>query len=314
MLVPPDKLARLDLNLLVALQVLLEECNVTRAAERLFITQPAMSRTLSRLRDLFDDPLFTRAARGLIPTPRAEELALRLPALLDSVGHLVTPPGFDPASHQCHFRIAVVEQFGQSLFGPLAAELSQQAPGIVIQALDYHEGISESLAKGNIDFVIDEERLEDADIDFLPLLASSPTLIARKGHPLARKGKLQLGDALKHRFVRCFPIDTVKAIPIFDQLLAKHGLERQCFFQTSNLLTALQVVHSSDGLIACPEFVLNSPLLEHDFTVLGLPAELEGTDTIIGLAQHKRTLSSPAHQWLTQKIADITAEHWQVKR
>ena len=117
MLVTPDKLARIDLNLLVTLQVLIEERNVTRAAERLFITQPAMSRTLSRLRDLFDDPLFTRAARGLIPTPRTEELAELLPDLLASVGQLVTPQSFDPATCEQSFRIAVVEQFGQSLFG-----------------------------------------------------------------------------------------------------------------------------------------------------------------------------------------------------
>ncbi|HSF82215.1 MAG TPA: LysR family transcriptional regulator, partial [Anaerolineales bacterium] len=66
-------LARIDLNLLVALQVLIEEQSVTRAAERLYITQPAMSKTLQRLRELFDDPLFIRSGRGLIPTPRTAE-------------------------------------------------------------------------------------------------------------------------------------------------------------------------------------------------------------------------------------------------
>ena len=75
-------LARIDLNLLVALQHLLEEESVTKAAERLFITQPAMSKTLHRLRETFDDPLFVRSGRGLSPTPRAVELKKQLPLSL----------------------------------------------------------------------------------------------------------------------------------------------------------------------------------------------------------------------------------------
>jgi DNA-binding transcriptional LysR family regulator len=79
------KLIRTDLNLLVALQILLEERNVTRAAERLSVSQPALSKTLQKLRDSFEDELFTRTAHGLVPTPRAEALAKELPALLEKV-------------------------------------------------------------------------------------------------------------------------------------------------------------------------------------------------------------------------------------
>jgi DNA-binding transcriptional LysR family regulator len=85
-----QKLSRLDLNLLVALQALLEEKSVTRAAQRLFITQPAMSRVLQRLRQQLDDPLFTRTGNILVPTPKAEELQLRLPMLLDGILDMVT--------------------------------------------------------------------------------------------------------------------------------------------------------------------------------------------------------------------------------
>lgn len=313
MLVPPDQLSRMDLNLLVTLQVLLEECNVTRAAERLFITQPAMSRTLSRLRDLFDDPLFTRAARGLIPTPRAEELQRDLPALLAMVGQLVSRNEFDPATFEYTFRIAVVEQFGQSLFGPLMAQLQAEAPHIVVQAVESTEGAIEQLATGAIDFAIDMERPEESDIDFLPLLSNEPVLIARRDHPLAGKRKLKLDEALSYGYVRCFPVNTLKTLPVFDALLEELGRQRQCFFHTSNLLTALQVVQSSDGLLACPAFVLNSGLLEQEFVRLSMPKELEGMAKVIGLAQHRRTLTSPAHQWLTEKIASITAEHWHQK-
>ena len=313
MLIPPDKLSRMDLNLLVTLQVLLEERNVTRAAERLFITQPAMSRTLSRLRDLFDDPLFTRAARGLVTTPRAEELEKQLPELLNAVGMLVTRNEFDPANFEYTFRIAVVEQYGQSLFGPLIADLQQQAPHITIKALDYTEGTEELLAKGNIDFAIDLEKPEEEEIDFLPLLSNQSTIIARKGHPLEGKRKLKLADILQYNFVRCFPVDSIKSTPIFDTMLAELGEQRQCCFHTSNLLTALQVVQDSDSLMAGPAFILNSNLLAQQFIHLNMPTELADINKVIGLAQHRRTLTSPAHQWLTKIIADITAQQWTIK-
>ncbi len=312
MSIAPDKLARIDLNLLVTLQVLLEERNVTRSAERLFITQPAMSRTLSRLRDLFDDPLFTRAARGLIPTPRAEELEQLLPDLLNAVSNLVTRHEFDPATFSYTFRIAVVEQFGQSLFGPLLAQLQKEAPHIVIQAVDYTEGSEELLARGNIDFAIAPENPEEVDIDFLPLLSSEPIIIARNKHPLAGKKKLKLKEVLAYPYVSCFPVDAIKSIPVFDSMLSELDQQRECFFHTSNLLTALQVIQSSDGLLAGPAFILNSDLLAKKFVQLELPKELRGMKKIIGLAQHRRTLTSPAHQWLTEKIASITAEYWQV--
>jgi|GEM_PF-1212950 len=80
---------KVDLNLLIALQVLSEEKSVSRAAERLFITQPAMSKTLTRLRTLFDDALFTRSSRGMQPTPRAVELAAGLSEILGDISHLL---------------------------------------------------------------------------------------------------------------------------------------------------------------------------------------------------------------------------------
>ena len=91
------KLIRTDLNLLVALQILLEERSVTRAAERLSVSQPALSKTLQKLRDSFEDELFTRTAHGLVPTPRAEELGRELPVLLETVERVLGDARIRPA-------------------------------------------------------------------------------------------------------------------------------------------------------------------------------------------------------------------------
>jgi DNA-binding transcriptional LysR family regulator len=125
-----QKLSRLDLNLLVSLQALLEEKSVTRAAERLFITQPAMSRVLQRLRHQLDDPLFTRTGNELVPTPKARDLQARLPALLDSILEIVSEGDFDPATYEGEITIAVPEFVAISLISELTKLVTEQAPGV----------------------------------------------------------------------------------------------------------------------------------------------------------------------------------------
>ncbi|MCZ6830223.1 MAG: LysR family transcriptional regulator, partial [Gammaproteobacteria bacterium] len=109
------QLIRMDLNLLVVLQVLLEERNVTRAAERLSVSQPALSKTLQKLRESFDDELFTRTAHGLIPTPKAEALGAGLPTALLSLDKLLEDEEFDPATYEGAFRIAISPLFAEVL-------------------------------------------------------------------------------------------------------------------------------------------------------------------------------------------------------
>lgn len=102
------RLSKIDLNLLIALEVLLEERSVTRAAQRLFITQPAMSKTLQRLRDLFNDPLFTRTAHGLVPTPKAADLQQPLVAILEQLETTIlngnSIPPRPPSEFGCAYR------------------------------------------------------------------------------------------------------------------------------------------------------------------------------------------------------------------
>ena len=123
-----NTLSRIDLNLLVALEVLLQERNVTRAAERLFITQPAMSKTLQRLRILFDDELFIRSGRKLVVTARALELQEKLPTLLSEIESVVSGRTFDPKTDSGYVHLATPEfmavQLTHTLIWELAGELA----------------------------------------------------------------------------------------------------------------------------------------------------------------------------------------------
>ena len=118
-----QRLSRLDLNLLVSLQALLEEKSVTKAAQRLFITQPDMSRVLQRLRDQLDDPLFTRTGNELVPTPRAKALEMRLPSLLDAILEMVSEGEFDPSTFVGEITVAVPEFVAISLISELTKKV-----------------------------------------------------------------------------------------------------------------------------------------------------------------------------------------------
>ncbi len=159
-----QRLSRLDLNLLVALQALLEEKSVTRAAQRLFITQPAMSRVLQRLRQQLDDPLFTRTGNELIPTPKARDLELRLPAMLEDILDMVTEGEFDPAAYVGEITIAIPEFIAISLASQLTAVLNQYAPGVILSISSETDSVEGELADGVLDFAIDIQKEISSDI------------------------------------------------------------------------------------------------------------------------------------------------------
>ena len=181
-------LSKIDLNLLISLQVLLEERSVSRAAERLFITQPAMSKTLARLRAVFDDDLFTRSSHGMQPTPRALELSAGLSAIIGDISHLISGPHFDPGTTDGEITIALSEHAGFILLPRLLAQLSERAPLLNIHIITRIENQLEALARGDLDFAI-QIRQSDYSADYkVENLGLSPlSILVREGHPLVNQ-------------------------------------------------------------------------------------------------------------------------------
>ncbi len=147
-----NDLRRIDLNLLVILDALLSEQHVTRAAERLHLSQPAVSHALARLRDLLGDPLLVRAGAGLAPTARALELVAPLAEALAQVQSLLAPNTFDPASARRTFRLAMSDYGAAIILPGLIRTLRAEAPGIDLQISHAsREGMVEGLLNGDID-------------------------------------------------------------------------------------------------------------------------------------------------------------------
>src|SRR5262245_7878072 len=179
---------KIDLNLLVAFDALFDERSVSRAAERLALTQPTVSGKLNRLRQLFNDPLFVRTQRGMLPTPRAEILTDPVKALLAEAAVLVAPSTFDPAVAELTFSITVNDYMQHVLVIPLIEALHQQAPHIRVAILPRSTGgPSAMLMRGEADLAITTTEYADPHMLSRLLYRERYVGIVRKGHPLKRQ-------------------------------------------------------------------------------------------------------------------------------
>ena len=308
-----QKLSRLDLNLLVALQALLEEESVTRAAQRLFITQPAMSRVLQRLRQQLDDPLFTRTGNILIPTPKAQELQLRLPMLLDGILDMVTDGEFDPATYVGEITIAIPEFIAISLASQLTALLNKYAPGVILSISSETDSVAGELSDGVLDFAIDIKREITAEVTARHLSIFSPSIWMREGHPLAKKNRLTLDEILQYPYVQYYLLIakrvSARTDARFDRALRKQGRSRSKAMVTNQLMTAIETICASDCLMVSAKFGSGMERELYRIVTKTYPDDLphEGTVPLV-LLQHKRTLGSPIHQWLSEKIVELARD------
>lgn len=297
-----QELAKIDLNLLIALQILLEEQNVSRAAKRLFVTQPAMSKTLSRLRGVFNDPLFTRSSHGMQPTPRALELAGELPEILGGITKLVSGVEFDPASTDDEVTIALSEYIGVTLLPALTKRLQAQAPHLNIRIITRVENQLEQLALGNLDFALHIRQAHyGPEFRIAELGSSPPVILVRTGHPLCT-GEIDWERLLEYPIIKLYisdreQLEFQKNTGMFDRL----GLPGQGSLEISHLMTALEVLRGTDYYMPGPAFLLQNERASNQIEALSLPSEADFMLNYV-LAGHHRTANSPLHNWLWEQI------------
>ncbi|HEY6879059.1 MAG TPA: LysR family transcriptional regulator, partial [Polyangiales bacterium] len=270
-----DRLNSLDLNLLRSLGYLLETGHVTRAAELAGVTQPVMSRALSRLRELFGDPLLRPVGRGLELTARARELKPRVENLVAAARLVIEPASaFTPAHARGLFRVAASEYSLFVVLTPWLRSLRTAAPGLDLHVAPADIDSLFGLADGGLDLVIGGrvpgvERAQPDRFVIKPLLEEPLVCALRPGHPaLARRWTLEAFLALEHAiasFSRPGPT-------VIDETLAAHKLERRTALALPSVALVLAYVASSDMVCVVPRSVAaaaSSPLV-----VRPLPFEL----------------------------------------
>ncbi|MBC9251918.1 LysR family transcriptional regulator [Pseudomonas alcaligenes] len=287
-----------DLNLLRVLDALLRERNVSRAAERLALSQPAVSNALSRLRDQLGDPLLVRVGRSMQPTPRA--LALEGP-IRDALQHieqsLSEGAPFDPASSRQRFRIAVTDYVELILMPRLLRLLSEKAPGLRIDIQHLSPTLpAEALDKGELDLVLG--RFESVPPRFRSQrwLSETLQLAAHREHAQLGAG-LDLDSFLKLRHLWVHGGQTRGMV---EQWLGERGLSREIVYTTPNYLQAAHIVASSELVAVLPTrlaryFASLLPLQLHELPFELGPFHLDVVS--LGLRQCDAAL-----QWLIEQI------------
>ncbi len=292
-----DLLRRLDLNLLLTLDVLLAERNVTRAAERLHYSQPAVSVHLARLRELLGDPLLLPGPRGMRPTARAEALREPLRLALAALEQAVAPSApFDPGAARDTWKIAATDYSESTVLLPVLATLRTLAPGtrLAVVALDPAR-IARQAEQGEIDLALHTTDGAPPGLRRRALFSERYVLAGRPGHPqLRRRPTLERFCALEHAIVSP---DGGGFKGVTDEVLAQAGLTRRVALSVPHFLFLRAVLETTDLVAMLPERLLRGSTLR----AVAPPVAVPGYE--MSMLWHERVHRDPAHQWLREAIA-----------
>lgn len=304
------QLSGVDANLFVVLHALLETAHVGRAARRLGLSPSATSHALSRLRDLLGDPLFVRAGRRLVPTPRALELKDELARAVESLEATLRPRGaIDPATLARSFRIETTDHVQFVLIRALDAIARKESPRVDIFLKSLEPETLARLRDGSIDLAIAVYGDVDPDIEKRVLFQDRLVAVVRKGHPACR-GAMTAARFAKADHLLVAPNGTPTGL--VDRLLAERGLTRRVARTSSSFLDVAFLLSETDYLVSLPESLVR-PLTERlGLVVLPLPLTLPSF--AISMIWHRRHTSDPAHVWLRNAVERATTPAVPVRR
>ena len=293
-----------DLNLLIAFDVLMRELNITRAAEQMFVTQPAMSHTLQKLRQQLDDPLLVKTPSGMKPTERALALIDPVRALLAETERLIQPPlAFDAATSQRRFVLAATDYIEFLLMPELSGLIEKTAPGIDIHVKRTEMSFPVAqLENGSLDIVLGFESVLNppTHLHRQYLFSDSMACVVRQGHPLISKPpSLEEFVAVPHMLIS----RTGSNVGIIDQKLAELGMERRIKLIVPHFLSAPLIVAKTDMILSLPYRIAEQFTKFAPLAIFPVPLELPDYD--LCMIWHPLRDKDPAHQWLRDKIIVI---------
>jgi DNA-binding transcriptional LysR family regulator len=295
-------LSRVDLNLLVTLDALLTEESVSRAAQRLALTQSAVSRALARLRDTFGDELFVRTGHGMRATRRALELAAPLRRTLAELeGLLNAEAAFLPATSRRRFRICGVDYATSTLVAPLSCRLEREAPGVDLVLRPLAAESDRDLETGDLDLLLEPKRAAGAGIVWTPLYEDTYSAIVSRDHPSPRFTLREFASA-PHALVSPWG----RPGGIVDQMLAEHGLSRRVAVQVPTFSALPEVLVGTRRLATVPTRMARRLCDAHPLKLATLPLRVPAFTMF--MAWHELHRHDPGHAWLRDRLTQFAAE------
>lgn len=289
-----------DLNLLVALDVLLAERSVARAAKRLQLSPSAMSRTLSRLRDATGDALLVRAGRGLVPTPRALALQETVGSLVQDAAAMLRPlEVLDLARLRRTFTIRAREGFVENFGAELVTRVMEAAPNVRLRFVAKADKDSGPLRDGAVDLETGVvERTIGPEVRAQRLFDDSYVGVVREGHPLT-SGPVSAAAYGGGAHVHVVLEGSEKA-PI-DDWLAPAGVTRKIVSEVSGFAAAISLARASDLIATVPE--RHTRALRRGMASFPTPVQLP--QFTVSLLWHPRVDGDPAHRWLRGCVREV---------
>jgi DNA-binding transcriptional LysR family regulator len=294
-------LAAFDLNLLVVLRALLTERHVTRAAARVGLSQSATSHALSRLRELYGDPLLVRSGRTLALTPRAQRLLPTLERGLSDLSAAVAgEPAFAPGTARRTFTLGMADYAQAILLAPLLKAVESEAPNVDLLLLN-SPNLEELTSSGNIDLSFHVSAAHSSALLSSELLFEDEfACLVRKGHPRIGK-KLTLERYLASRHVVVAPSGTAGSV--VDSELERRGFERRIALRVSNFLVAPVAVSETDLINTMPKRL--ALVLAERYGLRLLPPPLALPKFGFSLIWHPRLDHDPAQRWLRNLVTRV---------
>lgn len=290
----------LDLNLLRAFEALMQERNVTRAAARMALSQPAVTGMLNRLREAFDDQLFVRSQRGITPTVKALSLAEPIHRILAEADKLMQSDAFVPATAAFTVSIAATDYALRAVVQPFIVALREQAPGIKVAVRPMVEAsVVANMERGDLDLALLTPESTSPDLHARRLFDERYVGVMRASHPQAARGAWTLDDfcTLDHGIVSLQGGGFTGAT---DAALAEQGRQRHVVLSVPSFVMLLDLVRSTDIVALVPERLIDRT---DGLCIQAPPVAVPGFTKL--LAWHARTHEDAGHRWLRQLLVDV---------
>ena len=308
-------ISKIDLNLLVFLDVLLRTRNVTRAADELGLSQPAMSNGLKRLRDLFDDPLLIRTSEGMTPTERATELQPIVRDALSAVERAMQPTGgFEPASSDRVFRIMASDYAESTLMPAVLTRLRQEAPDVILDILTPSDVDFTAVEQGKVDMVINRFDSMPNSFHQITLWEEGFSCIVHKDSKIVDRFTLEAYLEANHVWVSktgmgvgvgIDPQD-VQRLGWVDEALARQDKKRHITVFTRHYQVALQHAYQPDLVVTLPTRAAMLKQDEPQLITIEPPFHIPKFS--LKMAWSPLLHRNPAHRWMRQLIQEVARD------
>lgn len=296
------KISAFDLNLFVIMNSIYTEGSLTKAAEVVGITQPAVSNALSRLREKFDDDLFVRTGSGMVPTQKTENIIKDIQNALQLMQKSVNEPDeFDPATSQKTFRISLGDINEGRILAILISKIEKLAPNIKLECYYTARGqVPHALATNELSFAVDPFIPNSKDTNSTKVFSDKFVIAHRANHPVSKISEITLDEALKLKYINIS--NRKRGASVVEMEMQKMQLQPEIALRAQHYLVTPEIVRSTDLCLLCSETFAK----KHGLSYVNLPFEVPPLEQY--LIWHKSDDNDGSHIWMRTLIAESFQE------